>query len=60
MASINKTSTMLIDELAALDSARRRELAAVLREVAETLAEVRHGKAASHVVGVLAHLLDPV
>ena len=58
MASINKTSTMLIDELAALDSARRRELAAVLREVAETLAEVCHGKAASHVVGVLAHLLD--
>ena len=30
-----------LDDLAALDSARRRELAAALRSVAETLAEVR-------------------
>jgi hypothetical protein len=59
MADTNKTSTMLVAELAALDLARRRELAAALRGVAETLADVRDGKTASHVVGVLAHLLDP-
>src|SRR5262245_48575353 len=59
VANTNKTSRMLIDQLAALDPARRRELAAALRSVAETLAEVRDGKTAAHVVGVLAHLLDP-
>ena len=59
VADTNKTSTMLVDELAALDPARRQELAAVLRAVAETLAEVRDGKTASHTIGVLAHLLDP-
>ena len=48
-----------LDDLAALDSTRRRELAAALRSVAETLAEVRDGMTASQVVGVLAHLLDP-
>ena len=40
--------------LAALDPAGRQELAAALRSVAETLAEVRDGKTTSHVVGVLA------
>jgi hypothetical protein len=55
----NKTSTVLLDQLAALNPTRRRELAAALRGVAETLAEVRDGKTASHVLGVLAHLLDP-
>ena len=30
-----------------------------LRNVAETFAEVPDGKTASHVLGVLAHLLDP-
>ena len=59
VADTNRTSTMLIDELAALDPAQRRELAAALRSVAETLAEVPDGKTASHVLGVLAHLLDP-
>jgi hypothetical protein len=59
VADTIKTSTMLVDELAALDPAHRRELAAALRNVAETLAEVRDGKTASHVDGVLAHLLDP-
>ncbi len=58
MADTN-TSTMLLDELAALDPARRRELAAALREVAETFAEVSDGKTASHVLGVLAQLLNP-
>ena len=59
LADTNNTSTMLVDELAALDLAHRRELAAALRCVAETLAEVRDGKTASFVLGVLAHLLDP-
>jgi hypothetical protein len=30
-----------------------------LREVADTFAEVPDGKVTSHVLGVLAHLLDP-
>ena len=59
MSDTNKTPTMLVDELAALDPAQRRELAAALRSVADTLAEVRDGKTASHVVGVFAHLLEP-
>jgi hypothetical protein len=59
VADTNNTSTMLVDELAALDLAHRRELAAVLRGVAETLAEVPDAKTASHVLGVLAHMLNP-
>ena len=59
LADTNNTSTMLVDELAALDLAHRRELAAALRSVAETFAEVPDGKTTSHVLGVLAHLLDP-
>ncbi len=59
MADANKTSMTLVDELAALDPAGRRELASALRGVAETLAEVPDAKTASHVLGVLAHLLDP-
>ena len=59
MADTNNTSMMLLDELAALDPARRRELAAALHGVAETFAEVSDGKTASHVLGVLANLLDP-
>ncbi len=50
----------LLDSLAALDPARRRELATTLRRVADSLAEVSDGKTASHVLGVLAHLLDPL
>jgi hypothetical protein len=37
----------------------RYEVATQLRTVAETFAEVPDGKATSHVLGVLAHLLDP-
>ena len=59
MADTEKTPAMLLDELAALNLARRRELAAAFRSVAETLAEVRDGKTASHAIGVLAHLLNP-
>jgi hypothetical protein len=59
VAITNKTSTTLVDELAALDPTGRRELAATLRGVAETFAEVPDAKTTSHVLGVLAHLLDP-
>jgi hypothetical protein len=51
--------TMLLEELAALDPPTRREVAKELRKVAETFAEVPDGRTASHVLGVLAHLLDP-
>jgi hypothetical protein len=49
---------MLLDELAALDPAQRRKVAKELRNLSETFAEVPDGKTASHVLGVLAHLLD--
>ena len=53
------SSPPLLDELASLVPQERRELAATLRRVSETFAEVPDGKTASHVLGVLAHLLDP-
>jgi hypothetical protein len=59
MADTEKTPAMLLDELATLDPAQRREVAKELRQVAETFADVPDGKTASHVLGVLAHLLDP-
>ena len=59
MSGTEKSHAILLDELAALDLVRRREVAAALRGVAETFAEVSDGKTASHVLGVLAHLLDP-
>jgi len=59
LADTNNTSTMLVDELAALDPAHRRELAAALRSVAETLVEVRDGQTTAGVLGVLARLLEP-
>ncbi len=54
-----KTPATLLDELVALERAQRCEVAEELRKVAETLAEVPDGKTASHVLGVLAHMLDP-
>jgi hypothetical protein len=48
----------LLDELASLDAAARRELVTTLRTLSETFAEVPDGKTASDVLGVLAHLLD--
>jgi hypothetical protein len=48
-----------LDELAGLDPQARRELATTFRQVSKTLAEVPDGKTTSHVLGVLAHLLDP-
>ncbi|MGO8849264.1 hypothetical protein [Mycobacterium sp.] len=50
---------MLLDELAALAPAQRRKVATLLKNVSETFAEVSDGKTASHVLGVLAHLLEP-
>jgi hypothetical protein len=49
----------LLDQLADLDPQDRREVATIVRGLSETLAEVPDGKTASHVLGVLAHLLDP-
>jgi len=40
MAETDKTTAMLLDELVALDPPQRREVAAALRSVAETFAEV--------------------
>ena len=52
------SSTTLLDQLANLDSQERREVATIVRGLSETLAEVPDGKTTSHVLGVLAHLLD--
>ena len=49
----------LLDGLAGLDPQARRELATNLRQVSATFDEVSDGKTTSHVLGVLAHLLDP-
>jgi hypothetical protein len=49
----------LLDQLADLDPEERREVATIVRGLSETFAEVSDGKTASHVLGVLAHLLDP-
>ena len=49
----------VLDQLASLDPPERREVATIVRSLSETLAEVPDGKTTSHVLGVLAHLLDP-
>ena len=48
----------LLDQLASIDLQARREVATTLRQVSETFGEVPDGRTASHVMGVLAHLLD--
>jgi hypothetical protein len=48
----------LLDQLASLDPQERREVAAIVRRLSENPAEVPDGKTASHVLGVLAHILD--
>jgi hypothetical protein len=55
----SEKTAMLLDQLVALAPAQRREVAEELRNVSDTFAEVPDGKTASHVLGVLAHLLDP-
>jgi hypothetical protein len=59
MSDTEKSPATLLDELASLDPDARRELATNLRQVSATFHEVPDGKATSHVLGVLAHLLDP-
>ena len=49
----------LLDRLASLEPQERREVATIIRSLSETLAEVPDSKTTSHVLGVLAHLLDP-
>jgi hypothetical protein len=49
----------LLDLLASLVPQERREVATIIRGLSETFAEVPEGKTTSHVLGVLAHLLDP-
>jgi hypothetical protein len=53
------SSATLLDQLANLDPQERRAVAAIVRRLSENLAEVPDGKTASHVLGVVAHLLDP-
>ncbi len=59
MSDTEKSPATLLDELARLDPQERREVAAIARRLSENLAEVSDGKTTSHVLGVLAHLLDP-
>jgi hypothetical protein len=60
MAETEKVSpASLLDQLAGLDPQERREVASIVRGLSETFAEVSDGKTASHVLGVLARLLDP-
>jgi hypothetical protein len=58
MDDTEKTPATLLDQLAALEPARRRELAKQLRKVAETFAEVPDGRDTAHTLGLLAHMLD--
>ena len=60
MPDSESSQPTVLDELASRGQQDRREVAATLRQVAETFSEVPDGKATSYVVGVLAHLLDPV
>ena len=60
MASSEQVSpATLLDQLADLDPQERREVATTVRGLSQTFAEVPDGKKTSHVLGVLAHLLDP-
>jgi len=59
MSNNEKAAPVLLDDLAAMDLARRREVAAELRRLAETFAQVADGKTTSRVLGVLAYLVDP-
>jgi hypothetical protein len=53
------SSPPLLYEIASLDPQARRKLATSLRQASETFAEVPDGKTTAHVLGLLAHLLDP-
>jgi hypothetical protein len=59
MADSKNSGVRLLDELAAIDPPQRDQLANELRKVAETFSEVPDGRQAAHVLGLLAHLIDP-
>jgi hypothetical protein len=59
MSDTEKSQASLLNGMVALDPAQRRKMAEELRKLAETFAEVPDGKSTSHVLGVLALLLDP-
>ena len=59
MSDTETSPVTLLDGLASLDPEARRELATNLRQVSATFDEVSDGKTTAHVLGVLAHLLDP-
>ncbi len=60
MADTHEVSpATLLDQLASLDPQERREVATIVRRLSENLAEVPDAKTTSHVLGVLAHVLDP-
>jgi hypothetical protein len=58
MSDTEMSPATLLYELAGLDPQGRRDVATVLRQVSDTLAELPDGKTTSHVLGVLARLLD--
>ena len=58
MADTQMTSAALLDELAALRPPQRREVAAALRDTAETFVGVPDGRKTAHALRVLAHMLD--
>ena len=60
MSDTETSPATLLYELAGLDPQVRRDVATVLRQVSDTLAELPDGKTASYVLGVFAHVLDPV
>ena len=59
MSRRREVTRALLDDLAALDPPQRREMAAALRTVAETVAGVPDGRDTAHALGLLAHLIDP-
>ena len=58
MSGTEKTAATLLDDLAALDPSRRREVAKELRRVSATFAEIPDGRHTAHTLGLLAHMLD--
>jgi hypothetical protein len=58
MPDSESSQPTVLDELASLGQQDRREVVATLRQVSETFAEVPDGKTTSHVLSVLARLLD--
>jgi hypothetical protein len=59
MSDMETSAATLLDELAGLNAQARRDIVTILRQVSETFAEVPDGETTSHVLGVLAYLIDP-